>query len=324
MRTFTQEEEDYIVELYLSTGKLSVPREKLKADVKAIKSVLVSRGIKVSLRKQPLNIEYFKEIDSPEKAYWLGFIAADGCIQKCGYKLTFGVKDADILFKFQKSIGAGSPVRYREVFDKRTGKTNQQHNIQICSKEFCQYIKNHGVDENKSKNFVFPKINPKLLSHFIRGIYDGDGSIHIKESPKNNKCHFRVNIISTLAGVESINEIILKELNIEGNKILASAYENVFYFNLSKDSEVFLDWLYKDSTSETRLDRKYKKYIENRHRVFKWDRIVKNIKTGKEFRGDSLLGICKRLGLNNVLLAKNFKENREPKSGKHADWRLMN
>ena len=32
--------------------------------------------------KHNLNKDYFKNIDNEEKAYWLGFIAADGCIYK--------------------------------------------------------------------------------------------------------------------------------------------------------------------------------------------------------------------------------------------------
>ena len=51
------------------------------------------------MSKLSLNIDYFKEINSFEKAYWLGFICADGCIHKNGGKLTITVKDKEICEK---------------------------------------------------------------------------------------------------------------------------------------------------------------------------------------------------------------------------------
>lgn len=56
------------------------------------------------MSKLSLDVDYFKIIDSPKKAYWLGFICADGCIYKNGGKLTLMVKDKEICDKFKSDI----------------------------------------------------------------------------------------------------------------------------------------------------------------------------------------------------------------------------
>ena len=75
------------------------------------------------MSKLSLNIDYFKEINSFEKAYWLGFICADGCIHKNGGKLTITVKDREICEKLRKifTLSKSKKIMYnvREVKNKR-------------------------------------------------------------------------------------------------------------------------------------------------------------------------------------------------------------
>lgn len=261
-RIFTLEEEDSIVKTYLSRRHLGEVRTKFKTSVKLVKQVLQKNNILVSLRKQSLNIEYFKEINSPEKAYWLGFIAADGCLHKTKYKLSFCVKDPDILYKFKEAIGAGSPVGNVFVFDKRTKKEYEQYNLQINSKEFCQHIRNHGVDENKSATFYFPNINKEFYSHFMRGLLDGDGYIMIKYSTKRKNKTIRAGMLSTPECIKFIWDYLVEELKFPFQKIVNTKWGYIDAISIQKDALKFLDWLYQDSTEATRLNRKYKLYAE--------------------------------------------------------------
>ena len=96
-RIISEEEKTEMVKMYLNNSSLKIIRNKFKTNVSLIKQVLKVHGIEVTCRTTTLNIEYFKYIDTAEKAYWLGFIVADGCVQKSGYKLAFCVKDSDIL-----------------------------------------------------------------------------------------------------------------------------------------------------------------------------------------------------------------------------------
>ena len=77
-----------------------------------------------------LNIDYFKEINSPDKAYWLGYICADGCIKKSNNKVSLVSKDLEVIEGFKEAIGAEHAITKSENFDKRTNKTYRRYSIQ--------------------------------------------------------------------------------------------------------------------------------------------------------------------------------------------------
>jgi hypothetical protein len=317
--------ESEIVKAYIELKSLESVRKKFKMATKTIKEILLFNGIEITLRKQPLNIEYFKEIDTLEKAYWLGFIAADGHISKTKYKLAFCVKDSDILYKLRTAIGAGSPVRNRKVLDKRKNKENEQYNIQITSKEFCQYIKNHGVDEFKSKTFQFPNLNERFYSHFIRGLYDGDGSIHLKKSKVQNKPTCRINLISTFECISYIKYYLENFMKFNVQSIFSKPDQNIHYMSMQKDAIKFLEWIYKDSTPDCRLDRKYEKYEEYKKILDeKNPSVIKNHISGIIYETFNMTQFCRDFNLNDSLLRAYFKKRKVPKKGRHAGWELIN
>ncbi len=320
---FTLTRKRDVVNLYLEVKRLDIVRSEFKTSIYIIKNILKEAGVEIARRKQPLNIKYFKNIDTPEKAYWLGFIAADGCLHKTKYKLSLCVKDADILFKFQKAIGAGSPVRHRIILDKRTGKTNQQYNLQINSKEFCQYICSHGVDENKSKQFSFPKIEEKYYSHFIRGLYDGDGSIHVNKSKIKKKINYRINMISSIECITFIKMYFEDKLKFKVPKIYSKYDQGIHYLNMEQDALKFLEWIYKDSREEIRLDRKYEKYISNLQAFEDQKRLIVNEKTGESFSIRNVRQFCSEKGLNENVIHRTLKTGKSSKNGKHAGWKLV-
>jgi hypothetical protein len=317
-------DEEAIVNQYLKEKNVEKLRSKYKTSFKDIKNILIKNNIYSGRRSTSLNLKYFENIDSNEKAYWLGFISADGSLSKNGYKLSFGVKDSDILEKFKRAISSGSPVSDFNVYDERTDKTYNRYSLQICSKEFCQYIRNHGVDENKSKVFKFPKIDEKYYSHFIRGLYDGDGSICIVKSKVIENINFRANIISSLECVNYI-KVYLESINISSNKIFSKHDQNIHYITFGKDVIKFLNWIYKDSSEETRLDRKYNKFIDNlhdyntQHKIFQ----IKNHQTGVTHKVKNLIKFCKDNNLNDNYLRYNMTNGKIPTKGKHLGWELL-
>lgn len=302
---------------------MSIVRDEFHMCAKKLREILIRNGVNISLRSQPLNIEYFKNIDSPEKAYWLGFIAADGHInfseRGLARKLSFNVKDSDILLKFKNAIGAGSPVGHRFVFDKRTKKHYEQYNLQICSKEFCENIRKHGVDENKSKAFKFPNIEEKYYSHFIRGMYDGDGSLTLVRK------RFQLSLISSIECLNFIKKYIFERygwsLNNPSEKYHNENF-NVYQSQMQKDAYNFLNWIYKDSSESCRLDRKYNKFKKNEKTFLGLQRTVKNVITGEEFKVWNISEFCDRIGLNQNILHRTLKIG-ACKKGIHAGWLLL-
>jgi hypothetical protein len=127
-------------------------------------------------RHLDLIIDYFKTIDTIEKAYWLGFLYADGYITKDnnGLQIALAIKDEEHLDKFIKIIGANKDCKRYYGPYKTAGKSVQ---IKITDKAFCSYLINHGCVNKKSLIIRLPKLGgEELYKAFLSGYYDGDGT----------------------------------------------------------------------------------------------------------------------------------------------------
>jgi hypothetical protein len=125
------------------------------------------------------NSDYFNVIDTPEKAYWLGFLMADGSISKNGYycALSLATKDKDHLNKFAEIFNL--PVHDGKRFDKRTNHTYYWSTVTITNKYVVDTLINLGMCNNKTYRLetdLFINIPNEIKRDFIRGYFDGDGS----------------------------------------------------------------------------------------------------------------------------------------------------
>ena len=125
------------------------------------------------------NARFFQIIDSSEKAYWLGFLMADGSIKKNGYQvvLSIATKDEGHLHKFANIFGTN--VKNYKRQDGRTNKEYYISTVNICSKVVVDDLCNLGMCNNKTKrlsSIVFQNIPNEYKNSFILGYFDGDGS----------------------------------------------------------------------------------------------------------------------------------------------------
>ena len=128
---------------------------------------------------------YFKDIDTSQKAYWLGFIMADGNMYefknngRLQFSLKVARKDSKLIEDFSRDIGfPNDKIRYGA--SERKGKTNTFTEIRSYNKTFCQNLISHGVVPQKSGKEKIPKEIPfDLKADFIRGFWDGDGHIDL-------------------------------------------------------------------------------------------------------------------------------------------------
>lgn len=132
-------------------------------------------------RKHPFNERFFQTIDSEEKAYWLGFISADGCVYWPDRVLSvlLARTDKEHLRSLCAALGA-SGDSIRDSSYKRDGRTH----LTACAKFFSSQLLDDlgvlGVVPRKSL-VVCPWDGPEsLMAHYWRGVFDGDGSIHRK------------------------------------------------------------------------------------------------------------------------------------------------
>ena len=121
-------------------------------------------------RQYKLNEDYFGKICTEEKAYWLGFILADGCVQSNynGISIELQKKDKEHLKKFLRSLKANYPLV----------KTGCGFSVAIFSKKMKQDLIKLGVTPRKAQTTKPIRVRKNLQRYFWRGVFDGDGSIH--------------------------------------------------------------------------------------------------------------------------------------------------
>lgn len=199
------------------------------------------------------NENFFVNLSSLS-AYWAGFIASDGCLFHKNKSLSIGLNKRDIhhLYKFAKAIGTNAKIGYT--------KSNNSVRISIYSKDIFNSLLKLGIIPNKSLNITNVNMPSYLMSHFIRGVFDGDGYIGGKKVT-----HVQFFISGNKPFLQEIQKFLIKKCGINKVKLypLYPLDKNQGYKLQYTGSQIFriLDFLYKDSTPQTRLDRKYQKVL---------------------------------------------------------------
>ena len=132
------------------------------------------------VRKYTLNQEYFDSINTPEQAYWLGFITADGSVSRskkgCTFRVQLKTDDLEHLQLLTNALGSNQPVH---ICNKDRGVVAQFNSSRIVNS-----LTRLGVIERKSL-IVKPWIGPDdLMPHYWRGLFDGDGTIFYSQPMK--------------------------------------------------------------------------------------------------------------------------------------------
>lgn len=206
-RSFGEEEDrlfllqDEIKNDYYSRGKsLKYVSKKYETTIFFIKKLLKQdpRGLKApterSSKKYTCNVRFFEKIDSPEKAYWLGFLWADGNLYNKKVQLCLATKDEDFLIKFMNRIDFNGKIE-RDVVKKTS---------RICVARRLMYedLKKLGMVENKTlliTDSILDFVAPEYLMNMIHGYFDGDGCFSLSDG----------RITFSLVG----NEVFLKKVS---------------------------------------------------------------------------------------------------------------
>ena len=201
---------------------------------------------------------YFDIIDTEQKAYWLGFIYADGYITTKYLEITLKRGDKGHLEKFAQHIGCSLDI----IKDKKVtlgSKTYLAVRLTITSKKLCESLLNKGLFPGKSLTIKFPTsdILPKhLLRHFMRGYFDGNG--FIADPIKYNTFRADLNA-GSLAFIRSYLGKLRFTRTRNGETLITLKNDNTNnpQFSLyGKNARIFLFFLYMKSTIS--LDRKRK------------------------------------------------------------------
>jgi|GEM_PF-2373088 len=205
------------------------------------------------------NDSFFREINE-FSAYWLGFIAADGTLswRDKNLALVLNAGDKGHLEKFLDCLNSNVKISY--VL------SNNSVGIRIYSKEIFSSLVRLGITPNKSLRMGNVFIPSHFSSHFIRGLFDGDGSLSGKRIT-----HVQLQIAGYKPLLAKVQNILITKCGVRKVKIYPLTGENKAFRLQYTGSQIFkiLDFLYEDSSDLIRLDRKYQKYLDFKRKFSK-------------------------------------------------------
>lgn len=208
----------------------------------------------ITNHKRIIDHDYFANMDTEEKAYWLGILTTDGCITKNNQiKLHINASDRNHLIKFRTALKSDYTI-----IEHRNNSISLEF---VSTKIYADLIK-YGLIERKTGFTVKAmELSRELERHYWRGCIDGDGCLSEGTlSSKGNKYNYPVlKFCGDFSLVNSFRDFC--KLYDCGNtsKVRHIKNEQIVDFSLACNQALkIMNVLYEDS--QIYLDRKYLRY----------------------------------------------------------------
>lgn len=281
-----REHTDYICSQYGKRTKNQIAKE-LGCSASFVKKIWAENNLSGTLKTTYYyNENYFEKIDTDVKAYWLGFIAADGNLyRRDGHQglisITVHKQDIKLLENFKTELDTVKPISLSK--DKRRENTVMA-TLQISSDKIFNQLLEKGLGLRKTfdlnLSYIFQQIPIKFYPSFILGYFDGDGSIDIPGDNTISKSHVRISgPIKNLEAFASILNIFEIEATIvEDKRKYKEPFGNLEFTNTTK-KYIFLKYIYKNDVKC--LSRKKERALE----------LIKRIETNSTNRSENVKAI---------------------------------
>lgn len=207
-------------------------------------------GRQLTSNKLQIDSSYWKT-DSFDRAYWAGFIAADGCVSKDGrLEVGLAIVDKTHLQKLKKALRSEHKIEEKLANNKYLSCYFRPRDREIVDDLYFSY----NIRPAKSGTYSMPEwlLQHELLGHYLRGYIDGDGCLYCGERSSVTITSGSSKFIEQLEKILMARQIVYSKSNYE-------TYSNI---SISAKASVLklLNFIYEGSTEDTRLDRKYAKY----------------------------------------------------------------
>lgn len=204
------------IELYRDGKSLSFIAKKNNTTCFAVRFFLMKNGIRLEsqrkFRKYFCNPLPFESIKTKEAAYWLGFLYADGCLTKEGsVNLLLHSKDVAHLEKFRCFLESNSAIHVRQEKIRKDGEVIRLQDtckIRINNINLYFYLDRLGCTPKKTSTLTFPtkdQVPEIFLPDFIRGFFDGDGSVYYSNGGKRKYYKYAISFTSTEKFIKSLS-----------------------------------------------------------------------------------------------------------------------
>lgn len=264
------------IEEYINTAEYNKSIQNISAkygiNKKTLAKYLKEKNIPIiaTRNRSEFNRNFFDSIDTEEKAYWLGFMYADGYIGATEYSvgLNISLKDIDHLKKYNEALNYKKGLNISETHQfgskehtNKAGETLYMVSTVIRDKQLWEGLNSKGCIPNKSLVLTFPDESifseKKLVYDFIRGYVDGDGTLGVyPHSSKNPKLEESLLIVGTKPFLEGVEKYLGKGFLMQKTNCSQKTYRLGYS---TKKANKAAELLY--SNAKIYLDRKYNIYI---------------------------------------------------------------
>lgn len=259
---FTDNERQEIINLYLcgfSTIDIAnIYSPKVKCD-RTIATYLRRWGVPIrpsGYQTFIQNEDFFSTINTEEKAYFLGLLYADGCVTKSKKKykvleICLQAKDGYLIDKLISLLGVYqikkdfTNPKQLPVWELKNAiycSDKDQFSTIIHSKKIYDDLNRNGMYEQKTWKIDFPENVPKnLLKHFIRGFFDGDGTVF-----RNARGSCIFGFYSQHNFLESLQNFLVNEISLSKLKIYDKETISFMTWSRKEDLKSFYQYIYSD------------------------------------------------------------------------------
>jgi predicted DNA-binding protein YlxM (UPF0122 family) len=209
---------------------------------------------KVEQRFFDINDNFFANW-SPEMAYVLGLITTDGCISRSG-TISLCINDKDLLEKVRLVMESEHKIC-------RAKHQERLYCFRFARPRLVKDLAGLGILPGKSLNVKFPTVPDAFIRDFVRGVFDGDGSVFFDNRSKN--CPVRTKFVSSSKEFIDRLELTLRECGLPERKIYGQPTKNGTSYMIKyghKDSERLFAVMYGDRKNSMFIGRKYDKFRE--------------------------------------------------------------
>jgi hypothetical protein len=248
----------------LSSIKLS---KKYNISSKTIRRIIIETGAKIRNRqesstKYTFDHNFFESIDTPEKAYFLGFMLADGHVGE--REVIIAIKDVDrhIIETFIKCIKGNNRIAtIKTKSSKMIKKETIVSRLNLRSDKMIKDLNSIGLTRNKTYNITTPQIDGPLQRHFWRGVFDGDGYVSLL-NPKVKKWQYKTLEAGLCGHINTITSFaeFLNKNGVTTSKIFPDHSIFSVRINGSANCLNLYKLLYSDINSDLCLTRKREKF----------------------------------------------------------------
>lgn len=216
------------------------------------------------------NEDYFEEIDSHQKAYWLGFIYADG-----GVNTSSGVKrlrielqkgDREQLERFRNHLeGYNTPIKEDTSIREGRYSSEGSYYIEFFSKKMVEDLSKWGVYQNKTLTLTYPKnIDPTFHNSFILGYFDGDGGISVFFETSTQQKRGNMKFVGTYDMLNNIQANIYEAVGLKPTYFAPKKKIFTLEYRGKRKILSIAEWMYSNMNKKDCLSRKVGKFEELR------------------------------------------------------------